>query len=140
MATLVSRGKATVNGVAATFDVILYPIQQSMKATHQFSQEEAKDALGQDTAWIARNEMIEGDVAMKLLGDTVAHATAGAAFLAPLAVVTISGCTVAAWNTTWIVQPGSDIDTGNTKIGDIAFKLRRYVDGTQNTLYATTPS
>ncbi len=134
------RGKAQVSGVAGTFDVILYPVQQSMKATHNFELEVAKDAQGDDTAWKANNENIDGDIGMKILGDTIAHAKTGGAFFAPLAVVTISACDLAIWNTTWVVQPGSDIDLGNTKIGDISFKLKRYVDATQNTLSATTPS
>lgn len=136
----IKRGKAQVTGVAGAFDVILYPVQQGMKASHAFDLEATADAQGDDAAWRTRNEMVEGDVAMKLLGDTAAHAKAGGAFLAPLAVVTISGCDLALWNTTWLVVPGSDIDLGNTKVGDITFKLRRYVDSTQNTAFATTPS
>lgn len=140
MATLTVRGKATVSGNTAAFDVILYPVQQSMKATQQFDEEIVKDAVGQDSAWLARNEKYEGDVMMKLLGDTAAHAQAGAAFLGPLAVVTISTCLVTLWNTTWQVVPGSDVSLQNDRVGDISFKLRRYADSTQNTLAGTTPS
>ena len=140
MATQLKRGLAQVTGCAATFDVILYPIPQNMKQTHEFEMEIVKDVNGQDTAWWTRNEMINGDVAMKLVGDSNAHAQAGAAFLAPLAVVTISGSPVALWNTTWTIMNGSDIDLGNTKVGDITFKLRRYSDATQNALFATQPS
>ena len=140
MATLTKRGLASVTGVTGTFDVILYPVQQTIKANHNFDEEIIKDVQGQDNAWIARNEHIMGDIAMKLLGDTAAHAKAGGAFLAPLAVVTISACDLTVLNTTWEVVSGSDIDLANTKVGDITFKLRRYVDATQNTLAAATPS
>jgi hypothetical protein len=32
------------------------------------------------------------------------------------------------------------IDLKNDDVGDIAFKVRRYVDATQNTAFSTTPS
>lgn len=134
------RGLASVSGLAGTYDVILYPVAQTMKATQNFELEIAKDVQGDDAAWKANNEMFDGDWAMKLLGDTAAHAKAGGAFLAPLAVVTISGCDLTFLNTTWIVVNGSDIDLGNTKMGDIVFKMRRYANTTQNTSFATTPA
>ena len=140
MATLTVRGKATLSGSTASFDVSLYPVQQSMKMNQEFEEEIIKDAVGQDTAWLARNEKWMGDIAMKLLGDTAAHAQAGAAFLAPLAIVTITSCLCTAWNSTWQVVNGADISLVNDKVGDIAFKLRRYADATQNTLAGTTPS
>jgi hypothetical protein len=140
MATLTKRGLASVTGVTGTFDVIIYPVQQTVKGSHAFEEEIVKDVQGQDTAWIARNEHIMLDVMMKLLGDTAAHAATGAAFLAPLAVVTLSGFTPAYLNTTFEVVPGSDISQVNTATGDISFKLRRYVDSQQNTLAATVPS
>ena len=140
MATLTKRGKAQVFGIPGDFDVILYPVQQSAKLNHNFKEEIVADPLNQDCAWNATNEHIMGDVMMKLLGDTQAHAVAGGAFLAPLAVVTLSGFDLAVYNTTWEIVPGSDIDQKNTSVGDITFKLRRYVDATQNTLAAATPS
>jgi len=140
MATLTVRGKASLSGSTATFDVILYPVQQSMKASQAFDEEIIKDAVGQDAAWLARNEHYMGDVAMKLIGDTAAHAQAGAAFLGPLAKVTITSCLCDLWNTTWQVVAGGDVGLNNDKVGDISFKLRRYADATQNTLAATTPT
>lgn len=140
MATQIFHGKAQVTGCAATFDVVLYPIQQTMKANHAFELDTTNDSDGQDCAWRTYNEKVDGDVAFKLLGDTLAHAEAGAAFLAPLAVITISACKVALFNTTYCLMSGSDIDLANTKVGDMTFKLRRYVDPTQNILFATVPS
>lgn len=136
---------AQVSGCPATFDVILYPVQQSMKMTHEFEEEIVKDALGQDASWRAQNEKLAGDIEMKLVditapsGSTEAHAATGAAFLAPLAIVTISGATVTTWNTTWQIMPNSSIDLKNDATGGISFRLRRYVDSTQNTLAGTTP-
>ncbi len=140
MATLTKRGLANVFGCKMAFDVVLYPVPQSAKATHQFEEKKAKDYLGQDNAWVALNEMIDGEIALKLLGDTNAHAIAGAVFLAPLAVVTISTADQTLWNTTWEVVPGSNFDLKNDDIGDYNLRLRRYVDSTQNTLAAATPT
>lgn len=140
MATLTVRGKASMSGNTATFDVILYPVQQSMKASQEWEEEIVKDAVGQDAAWLARNEKYMGDLSMKLIGDTAAHAQAGGAFLGPLAIVTITSCLVTLWNSTWQVVPGGDVGLQNDKVGDITFKLRRYSDSTQNTLAAATPS
>lgn len=140
MATTTARGKASVEGVAATFDVILYPEQQSAKMTRNAEEEIIKDRHGFDTAWLFRNEHYTGDWSMKILGDTVAHAKTGAAFLALGSKVTISAADVPALNGDWQVMPGDDIDLGNTKVGDITFKLRKYADATQNALALTTPA
>ena len=140
----VFRGKAQVSGLAMSIDVILYPSPHDASMDHQFGLDAVQDQNGDDCAWRTRNEMIDGDITCHLIdrtgSPTIAHAKAGAAFLAPLAVVTISSSDVTAWNTTWTVVPGSKIDLKNEGTGSIAFKLRRYVDSTQNALLATTPS
>jgi hypothetical protein len=140
MATQTKRGVAQVTGCPISFDVIVYPYPQSVKASHEFELEKVADVQGQECGWWTRNESINGDIAMKLVGDTSAHAQAAAAFLAPLAVVTISACQVSLWNTTWVLVNGSDIDIANTKVGDMTFKFKRFVDPTQNALFATTPA
>jgi hypothetical protein len=137
------RGRAQVEGVTNAIDVILKKTMQSMKLTQTFDEEINKDEHGNDCAWKANNEKYEGDISLKLMStgtDTRAQVATAAAFLAPYAVVTISTCEVTAWNTTYQVISGNDIDLGNTKVGDITFKLRRYADSTQNTLAATTPT
>jgi|SRR5581483_8385834 len=140
MATVTKRGKASVEGIPGTFDVIIYPVQQTGKLTQNFEEEIIKDVHGFDTAWLARNEHEMFDVAMKLLGDTQAHAIAGGAFLAPLSTVNLSGFDLAVLNGAYQVTPGGDVDLANTKVGDITFKLRKYADQTQNTLANTTPA
>ena len=145
MATAVVRGKAQVSGINGwTADVILYPSPTSVKLSHRFEESVVKDNLGYDCAWRGYNEMIEGDLEMILIDQTgsptVAHAKAGAAFFAMFATVTISGCDVTALNTTYQVISGAEITLKNTDTGVISFKLRRYVDSTQNTLAVTTPS
>lgn len=136
----VVRGKASVHGVAGSFDVILYPVAQSMRFSQNFELDIAKDNQGDDAAWRTSNETYDLDMGMKLLGDTIAHAKAGAAMLAPLAAVAVSSGDAAIANGTYQVMNGAEIDLGNTKIGDITFKLRRYANSTQNTLFTTTPS
>lgn len=143
MATIVRRGKAAVEGVTGLFDVILYGsygATQTADAAHNFDLEVVKDNQGQDAAWRSRNEMVELDVTFKMLADTSAHAKASAAFLAPLAVVTVSTCDIAEWNTTYCVIPGSSQKLKNDQVGDLSVKIRRYVDSTQNTLFAATPT
>lgn len=140
MSTQAFRGLAQVSGILSALDVIVYPVAQTGKLTHNFQLEVEKDNVGQDCAWRAQNEFVDGDLVMKLLGDTAAHAATGGAFLAPLAVVTLSTFKVATWNTTYIVVPGGDLDQKNDATSSITFKLRKYVDATQNALFAATPS
>ena len=143
------RGKAQVSGLLSSdgtnivFDVILYPMPQSMKIGQEFDEDITQNEIGDDCAWRARNEKYMGDIGMKLMdktaGNLIANAKTGAAFLAPYAIVTITKSAITAWNTTWQNISGSSIDQDNVKIGEISFKLRRYADSTQNTLAATTP-
>lgn len=137
--TIVKRGLASVSGVVGLFDVIIYPVAQSGKLTESYDKEVIKNVKGSDVSALGRNETYAGDFAMKLLGDTDTHAKAGAALLAPLAVVTLSGFEVAAFNGAYTVEPGGSIDLGNTKVGDIEFKLMRYTDADQNTLMTSIP-
>lgn len=139
MGTLVKRGKAQIAGFAGAFDVIIYPVIQSGKASHNWDEEVTKDNIGFDSAWLARNEHILADFNMKLLGDTQAHAIAGGALLAPLATVVLSGSELAAYNGTYQYIGGAEIDLGNTKVGDFNIKLRRYADETQNDLANKVP-
>lgn len=159
--TVIVRGKAVIEGVAGSFDAILYALQQTGKANQSFELEEIKDVHGYDAVWIARNEHLTCDWALKLVGDTAAHAatpantvaySAGSAgagvsslgqpFLAPLATVnfTASGSTPAAFTGVYQVVSGGDVDLANTKVGDLNLKLRRYANTDQNTAMATTPT
>lgn len=140
MPSVVFRGKAALEGIAGTFDVIVYPVAQTGKLSQNFEEEIVKDVHGFDAAWLARNEHELFDVGMKVLGDTAAHAAAGAAFLAPFATVTLSAFTATVFNGAYQLISGGDIDLGNTKVADINFKLRKYADATQNTSATTTPS
>jgi hypothetical protein len=134
------RGKASVSGIAGTMDVILYPVMQTAKFSHKIDLKVVQDAQGDDAAWKWNNEQVEADWMMKLLGDTIAHAKAGGAFLAPGAVITCSGFDLSFINTTWVYMGDGTIDLKNDDVGDNGFKVRKYVDSTQNTAFSTTPS
>jgi len=159
--TVIVRGKAVIEGVAGAFDAILYALQQTGKANQAFNLEEIPDEHGYDIAWIARNEHMTCDWALKLVGDTAAHAaipattvaysagTAGAAvsslgqpFLAPLSCVsfTAAGTTPPAFTGKYQIISGCDVDIANTKVSDLNLKLRRYANADQNTAMNTVPA
>jgi hypothetical protein len=139
MATATKRGKANIDGIRGTFDLIVYPVAQSGKVTQNWEEEIIKDQSGFDAAWLGRNEHRLMDFAFKLLGDTFAHAQAGGAFVAAYATVNLSGFDLAEFNGAYQNISGGDIDLNNTKVGDFATKFRRYIDPTQNALANTTP-
>lgn len=140
MATVVKRGKATVDGIVGSIDVVVYPLQQSGKLTQNFEEEVGKDVKGFDAWWLARNEHYLADFGFKIVGDTLANAKAGGVFLAPFATVTLSGFDLTTFNGAYQNVSGADIDLSNVKVGELALKLRRYTDAAQNTAATTTPS
>ena len=140
MATITARGKARVEGVVGSLDVVTYPVAQSGKQTFNFDEDIVKDNIGFAAAWSARDHHRLNDFAFKLLGDTAAHAKTGAAMLAAFATVTLSGFDVADMNGAYQNISGQEIDLGNTKVGDMMLKLRRYDDSTQNTAATTAPT
>src|SRR5690349_10448272 len=98
MATATQRGKAVVEGVRGTIDLVVYPVAQSAKVTHEWDEEIVHDQGGFAAAWLARDMRKLADWAFKALGDTAAHAKTGLAFIAPLATVTLSGFDTAELN------------------------------------------
>lgn len=141
------RGRAQVAGVSGTFTspAVFYPLKENMRFTHAFNEDVVADEKGNDAAWRAFNEKFEGDIGMRLVimspgANTFAAAEALAAQLTPYQVVTITDCDISSWNTSYQVIPGSDIGLTNTTAGSMTWKLRRYVDATQNTLSVTIPS
>ncbi len=150
----VFRGKAAVEGVVGAFDAVLYAIKQTVKASQAFELEEIKDEHGYDIGWLARNEHALFDCSLKLVADTVAHSiipatavastaavsTIGQPFLAPLSTITLSGFSLTAMNGVFQVLSGFDVDLGNTKVGDLNIKLRKYASTDQQTAIAAIPS
>lgn len=140
------RGYAQVAGVSGTLTVAavaLYPLKESMKFSHSFDEDIIKDEGGNDAAWRAFNEKYEGDIGMRLVmtgsPSTFANAKALAASITPYATVAIAGCDISSWNTSYQIVPGSEVGLTNTTAGTMSYKLRRYVDTTQNALATTTP-
>lgn len=140
----VYAGRAQLAGIPGSFDVILYKVQQRGTITQNFDLKSAFDQWGQDAAWRATNEYLDGDWEMKLIGTadatTFANVKTGAAFLAPLALITLSGFDLTWLNTTWRHMSGSAITLNADDIGSNTIKMRRYVNSTQNTTFAQTPS
>lgn len=139
MATVTKRGEAQIQGIPGTIDLVVYPLKQSAKMTANFDEESVRDEHGFEQAWNAKNLHYLNDFAFKLVGPTQAQAIAGGVFLAPLAVVTLSGFDLAAFNGAYQNMSGQEIDLGNTKVGDMSLKLRKYDDATQNSAANTTP-
>lgn len=141
----VIRGQAQVEGVAGTFDAILYSIQQSLKATQNFEEEVVKDPHGYDTGWAFRNEHATGDFMLKLVGDSLAHAEApaqvvgtsaavsslGQPFLSPGSIINLTLFQMAAFNGAWQVLSGADLDESNVKVGEYTVKVRKYANAQQ---------
>lgn len=154
--TVVIRGKAAIEGIAGTFDAILYALQQTGKMTNNFEEEIIKDVHGYDAVWLARNEHVTLDISLKLVGDTAAHAAIpattiagpptatvsniGQPFLTPFSAVTLSGFPISGFNGVFQVVSGFDVDLANTKVGDLNIKLRAYANADQRTASTTTPT
>ena len=140
------RGYAQVAGVSGTFSAPanFSPLKEGMDLTHEFEEDIIKDEQGNDAAWRAFNEKFMGDIKMRLIHTgsptSLAAAKALAAQLTPYQIVTLTGNDLGTiWNTSWQVISGGTIGQTNTTAGSMAWKLRRYVDTTQNTLATTAP-
>lgn len=152
--TVVFRGLAAVEGVAGTFDAILFAVTQTLKGTQNFEEEVIKDVHGYDAAWLFRNENASLDAMLKLMGDSAADAkipatavsttaiisALGQPFLSPGTVITLSGFTLSALNGVWQLISGGDFDLANTKVGEITLKARKYANSNQEAAIANIPS
>lgn len=152
--TVVFRGKAAVEGVPGAIDAIVYAIQQSFDMTQEFEKEEVKDVHGYDVSWLARNENAKFSCKLKLVGDTAAHAATvmtavgseatisamGQPFLVPLSVLTFTGFTLAALNSTHQLQPGCKLTQVNDKVAEFDMNLMRYANVDQQTAISVIPT
>lgn len=140
------RGKARVDGSALTLDVWIYkPAVSGAKLNRKFDRSDGKDELGRLVSLRAINEMYDAELSMELIdmSDTskASNADAIAALQAPLAVVEITGCRVAAWNAKWLIDSGDSIDLTNSgDPGKMSWKLIRAADATHNALLTSTPT
>jgi hypothetical protein len=156
--TVVLSGLAQFVSVAGTItyaSAAIYPLQKTIKATHDFQVEEIKDPSGFDFAWAARNEFYEITIGMYLVDGSgytatpsgaVDNAIKGAFFPTPINTVVLSGfggshsADFPLLNSTFQVRPGSTIDLENLKCGEIEWKLRRYTNAAQQLAIALTPT
>lgn len=135
---------AGTSGDLVIASVAVSPVKEAMDFTHEFDEDIIKDDTGNDTAWRAFNEKYTGDLKLRLVitddPNTFTRAKALAAVLTPYAVLTITDCDIASWNTSYQVIPGGTVGLTNTTAGNMSWKVRRYVDSDQNTLATTTPT
>jgi hypothetical protein len=133
--------------------VIAFWLPQTGKFNDNFEEETLKDQHGFDLAWLARNQHIMGDVAFKIAGISAASPSSVAQLssqvwpLAMLSTVTLSGFAFTVDNAgngglngAYQYVSGSDLNLDFSKVNEATFKLRKYVDPTQNTLANTTPN
>lgn len=125
------------NGSAITMTGYATFTLETSKAQHKFKLEAVEDELGFDRALIATNANIEVDITWTPSGATRAAAAATAAFLDPLATVTLANFKVAEFNGTWVYIGDSSIDLSH-KQAKMMLKIRKYDDATQNTSLTTT--
>jgi len=138
MADVVKRGKASIEGVAGTFDALL--TKQTIRHGQEFDEETIKDENGFDCAWNYRNEKATVDISCKLLGDNATNLAAEAVYFGPGNIVNLSNFAPNVINGSYHIVSGCEISLANDRVGDMTFKLRKYADATQNTAATSTPS
>lgn len=139
----VQNGLAQVHGVrnngsAITIEGYASFLLDSAKATHKFDMEAGKDELGFDANLTAVNAFTETEIAFRPAGADRDAAEAVAAFLNPLATVTLANFAVAEFNGDWIYTGDASIDLSSGKAGTMSLKLRKYKDADQNTSLTNT--
>lgn len=143
MAQEIQHGTATLyaianNGSAITLSGYATIMPQTANATQNFEEKVTKDATGSDANWTSTNEHYVIKIKFVPSGATRAAAGAVAAFVNPLAKVTLANFRVSAFNGDHQNMSGATIDLGNEKNCEMDLTLRRYADSTQNTLATGT--
>lgn len=143
MALEIQHGLAQVhgirnNGTPISITGVATFLLDSAKATHKFDMEAGKDELGFDANLTAVNPHVEFDIAFRPAGADRDAAEAVAAFLEPLATVTLANFALDEFNGDCIYVGDGQIDLSSGKAATQSLKLRKYKDATQNTLLTTT--
>ncbi len=138
----VQTGTAVLHGItndgsAITIDGYATFILDSAKGGHKFKLDAVEDETGFDKALVATNAFVEMDITWMPSGATRAAAAATAAFLTPLASVTMDNFKVTAFNGDWIYVGDQSIDLSHG-VAKMSLKLRKYDDTDQNTSLTTT--
>ena len=138
-----------MEGIPGNFDVIVW-LPQTGRFGDNFEEEIIHDQHGFDAAWLARNQHLLADIGMKVVGmngAAKASLTAQNFPLVPLATVTLSNFVFGTdpsgsggLNGTYQYMPGADLSLTFDKVNEATFKLRKYLNTTQNANAATTPS
>jgi|SRR5580765_2886755 len=142
MASEVQNGKGTLFGITNSGSPISMTgyatfILDTAKGAHKFKLTAIEDENEFDTTLIATNSHIELDITWTPSGATRAAAAATAAFLLPLAKVTLANFKVSAFNGDYVYVGDESIDLSHGA-GKMSLKVRKYDDSTQNTSLTTT--
>ncbi len=138
----VQTGTAVLHGItndgsAITIEGYATFILDSAKGGHKFKLDAVEDETGFDKCLVATNALVEMDITWMPSGATRAAAAATAAFLTPLAGVTMDNFKVTAFNGDWIYVGDQSIDLSHG-VAKMSLKLRKYDDSEQNTSLSTT--
>lgn len=144
MANEVQSGSGILFGISNTGSPITMTgyatfILDTAKGTHKFKLDAIEDELGFDRALIATNSHKELDITWTPSGATRAAAATTAAFLDPLAKVTLANFKVDAYNGDWVYVGDQAIDLSHAA-AKISLKVRKYDDADQNASLTTTVS
>ncbi|SRR6266576_2537684 len=142
MANEVQTGLANLFGITNSGSAITMSgyatfILDSVKSGHKFEMDAVKDEINFDRALIATNAHQEITITWTPAGATRTAAAATAAFLLPLAKVTMANCSVSMINGDWVYVGDGSLDLSH-KEAKMSLKIRKYDDATQNTSLTTT--
>lgn len=138
----VQNGLALVHGIRNNGSPITITgfasfLIDTLKGQHKFKVTEGEDENGFDANLTATNPYVEIDITFKPAGATRDDAEDVAAFILPLAKVTIANVKIAEFNGDYVYIEGGSIDLSHSH-GTMGLKLRKYKDETQNASLTTT--
>lgn len=144
MASEVQNGTGIIHGIAnngtpITMSGFATFILDTVKGGHKFKLDAIEDEIGFDRALTAVNAHVELDITWVPSGSTRAAAHSTAAFLPPLAKVTLANFKVSAFNGDYIYVGDESIDLSHGA-GKMSLKVRKYDDASQNASLTTTVS
>lgn len=138
------RGKAQISGVNGTVTVSAVAwelLKESAQITNEFELDVVKNENGRDFAWKAGNNQDMLTIGFRLVdtGSSTSEARIESFCnaLTPLAAITLSSFKPARFNGSYQVISGNELSLSNTQAGTGSLKLRKYVDGDQQTLSTT---
>ncbi len=125
------------NGTAISIEGYATTLIDSAKIGHKFKLSEVQDENDFDASLQATNAHFEVDITFVPSGASRGDAEAVAAFVEPLAKVTLGNFAVEILNGDFLYVGDGSIDLSHG-VGKMSLKLRKYADEDQNTSLTTT--